>query len=69
MAKLDPLIRVRKHTVEEKQKFLATLLAKEEELLKRKPTRFLKLRPRPASQKNTHRILGFRKASHNLKTP
>ncbi len=32
MAKLDPLIRVRKHTVEQKQKFLASLYAKDEEL-------------------------------------
>lgn len=38
MAKLDPLIRVRKHTIEQKQKFLATLYEKEEELKNKRDT-------------------------------
>ena len=38
MAKLDPLIRVRKHAIEQKQKFLATLYAKAEELKDQRDT-------------------------------
>jgi flagellar protein FliJ len=38
MADLDPLIRVRKHVVEQKQKFLAELYRQQEELLIQKQT-------------------------------
>lgn len=38
MAKLDPLIRVRKHTIEQKQKFLASLYVKAEELKQQQDT-------------------------------
>lgn len=38
MAKLDPLIRVRKHAIEQKQKFLASLYAKAEELKDQRDT-------------------------------
>ncbi|MGH1378180.1 MAG: hypothetical protein ACRBB3_05095 [Alphaproteobacteria bacterium] len=38
MAKLDPLIRVRKHTIEQKKKFLASLYAKDEELKEQEDT-------------------------------
>lgn len=40
MAKLDSLIRVRKHTVEEKQKFLATLLRTQEGLIEHKAKQY-----------------------------
>ncbi len=40
MAKLDPLIRVRKHTVEEKQKFLAILFRTQEELIEHKAKQY-----------------------------
>lgn len=40
MAKLDPLIRVRKHNVEEKQKFLATLFRTQEELIEYKAKQY-----------------------------
>jgi flagellar FliJ protein len=38
MADLDPLIRVRRHVVEQKQKFLAELYRQQEELLVQKQT-------------------------------
>ncbi|HBR69074.1 MAG TPA: hypothetical protein DEA55_06840, partial [Rhodospirillaceae bacterium] len=38
MADLDPLIRVRKHAVEQKQKFLAELYRQAEELARQKQT-------------------------------
>lgn len=38
MAKLDPLIRVRKHAIEQKQKFLASLYALDEELKNQRDT-------------------------------
>lgn len=38
MAKLDPLIRVRKHAIEQKQKFLASLYDKAEEIKQQQDT-------------------------------
>ncbi|MAF68817.1 MAG: hypothetical protein CMH25_05680 [Micavibrio sp.] len=67
MAKLDPLIRVRKHTVEEKQKFLATLLAKEEELLKKKADALSKIETEASIAEEHPQDFGLQKSFSQFK--
>lgn len=67
MAKLDPLIRVRKHSVEEKQKFLATLLAKEEELLKKKADALSKIETEASITEEHPQDFGLQKSFSQFK--
>lgn len=61
MADLDPLIRVRRHAVEQKQKFLAELYRQAEELSRQKATLLQQMKDerRKIDEMNSVEMLGY----------